>query len=310
MFQLPFEMGQALLGLFGYLIRDWHYIQMAISIPSAILISYYWIVPESPRWLLTVGRTEESIAVMQKMARHNRLPTYNIKENIINHLHSTPSTKQQGGNAFDLIRTREMRMRSLCMFVNWLSIGVNFFGVAQYMSQVGGDMFVNIALGGLVQIPGNFIVQLFLGRFGRKSTLIYSNILCGVSCLIITVIPTEPFWPTILLASLGMLGISMAFSVVYVYAGELFPTVVRNVGLGTASMFGRFGSMAAPFVAGLNTVEPWLPPLIFGLMPLIGTAACLRLPETLNNKLPDTIEEAEQLGRLDKPVTDSIARHK
>ncbi|GLV31844.1 uncharacterized protein CBL_07604 [Carabus blaptoides fortunei] len=301
LYQLPSDAGYSLLGLFGYLIRDWHYIQMAISIPSVILIAYYWIIPESPRWLLTVGRTEESIAVMQKIAGHNHLSTNNIKENITNHVENMPPSKQHGGNVFDLIRTKEMRIRSLCMFFNWLSTGMSFFGVAQYMTQMGGDIFVNIAIAGLVQIPGIFIVLLILGRVGRKSTLICTNVLCGVACLLITVIPTEPFWPTLVLVNLSMMGISMSFNILYVYSGELFPTVVRNMGMGSASMFSRVGSMVAPFVAELGTVQPWLPPLIFGLMPLISTAACFRLPETLNNKLPDTIEEAEQIGRLDKP---------
>lgn len=51
--------------------------------------------------------------------------------------------------------------------------------------------------------------------------------------------------------------------------------------------------MAAPFVASLVTVEPWIPPVIFGVTPLIGALLCLKLPETLDCKLPDTIEEAE-----------------
>ena len=51
--------------------------------------------------------------------------------------------------------------------------------------------------------------------------------------------------------------------------------------------------MVAPFVASLVTVEPWLPPVIFGVTPLIGALLCFKLPETLDCKLPDTVEEAE-----------------
>ena len=40
----------------AYFIRDWQPLQLAISIPSLLLLSYYWFIPESPRWLLSVNR--------------------------------------------------------------------------------------------------------------------------------------------------------------------------------------------------------------------------------------------------------------
>jgi hypothetical protein len=40
-----------------------------------------------------------------------------------------------------------------------------------------------------------------------------------------------------------------------------------------------------------------VPPLTFGVVPLIGTVLCLLLPETANAKLPDTLEEGENFGK-------------
>ena len=60
---------------------------------------------------------------------------------------------------------------------------------------------------------------------------------------------------------------------VYIYAGEIFPTVVRNSGVGLSSMGGRFGGMIAPQVAKL-ALPPiniiWMPSLIFGILTIIG----------------------------------------
>lgn len=33
---------------------------------------YYWLVPESPRWLLSVNRVESARRVIEKIARFNR----------------------------------------------------------------------------------------------------------------------------------------------------------------------------------------------------------------------------------------------
>jgi len=48
----------------------------------------------------------------------------------------------------------------------------------------------------------------------------------------------------------GKAFISIAYAVVYVFAPEVFPTEVRNVAMGTASMLSRIGSMAASYIGG------------------------------------------------------------
>lgn len=80
-------------------------------------------------------------------------------------------------------------------------------------------------------------------RFGRKKTLIFANCLAGVSLLIIAFVPPNESLIIVTLASIGIIGMSISFPTVYLYAGELFPTVVRNIGVGTASMIARMGSM-------------------------------------------------------------------
>lgn len=67
-----------------------------------------------------------------------------------------------------------------------------------------------------------------------------------VACML-----SEPEWPKVVLAALGIFGMSIAFPTVYLYSAELFPTVVRNVGVGTSSMCARFGSMVAPYITSL-----------------------------------------------------------
>ena len=44
--------------------------------------------------------------------------------------------------------------------------------------------------------------------------------------------------------------VTMGFSSIYVFTSELYPTEVRNVGVGVASMCARISGMAAPNVGG------------------------------------------------------------
>lgn len=54
---------------------------------------------------------------------------------------------------------------------------------------------------------------------------------------------------TLALAIVGKIGSAGAFGVVYVFSAELFPTVVRNAGMGASSCIARVGGMLAPYVA-------------------------------------------------------------
>lgn len=71
LYQAPFNIGHLVLVAIAYCLRDWHQIQLAVSVPTALLLAYYFILPESPRWLLAAGKTEESITVMEKIARYS-----------------------------------------------------------------------------------------------------------------------------------------------------------------------------------------------------------------------------------------------
>lgn len=118
-------------------------------------------------------------------------------------------------------------------------------------------------------------------------------------------IPDHPYWIKPALASLGISCSMISFSTVYIYAGEIFPTVVRNIGLGSSSTFARVGSMIAPFIANLSSDHSWVPPNIFGASMLVGALLCYMLPETLNCKLPESIEDVEE---FEKNVTKSNGR--
>jgi hypothetical protein len=52
------------------------------------------------------------------------------------------------GNILDLFRTPNMCRKTLCMFFIWVVCGLGFYGLAQYMGQIGGNIFINVAISG------------------------------------------------------------------------------------------------------------------------------------------------------------------
>lgn len=306
LYQIPFNLGHLTLALIGYFLRDWRYFQLAISIPSVILIAYYWVLPESPRWLLAVGKSDEAIRVMEKAAHHNGLPTAPIKDDVNTYMQKQEASQQQAGKMFDLVRTPNMRSKTFCISFNWIVCGLCFFGVAQFIGQLGGNIFINVALSAVIQVPGTLFSVWSMKSLGRRYTLMGANLVAGCACLLIALVPAHPAWIRAALGCLGMFGLSVSFPTVYIFSGELYPTVIRNIGVGTSSMCARIGSMLAPFVAGLAGYEPWIPPVIFGIVPLIGVILCYKLPETADCKLPETLHDAEMFGKKIKVHSNGI----
>ncbi|CAB0028581.1 unnamed protein product [Trichogramma brassicae] len=297
LFHLPFLLGFLMNPLVAYLTRTWTGFQMAVSIPPIFLLSYYWIVPESPRWLLAVGRREEATTILTKAAEKNRIPLSKVTAAIESHksqekLIDEPEKKY---NFTHLFLTPNMRLKTICVCVNWFVCGLCFFGLAQYIGRLNGNIFVNTAISAAVEFPGTLIILFLISRVSRLKILIGGNLVSGITLILIMIFDDPKV--QVGLACIGIAAMSISFPTVYLYSSEVFPTVVRNVGVGAGSIAARIGSMIAPFIATMNIVYPWLPPLIFGIGPIVGAGLCFLLPETMNFELPETIEDGENFGK-------------
>ncbi|XP_045449762.1 organic cation transporter protein-like [Melitaea cinxia] len=291
LYQIPFNLGHLTLPLFGYFLRNWNTFQLAISLPSILFLSYYFLLPESPRWLMTAGRVEDTLTILKRIAKRNGRPTENI-DSSIQKMAVDMNSVHEKASFFALFQTPRLRVRTLAICFNWFVCGFCFFGVSQYIGHVSGNIFSNVTISASILVPGTIISIYANQLLGRKITLMSSNCVTGLSCLLLAVVPTSTA-SHLTLGCIGLWGMSISFATVYLYAGELFPTVVRNSGVGLSSTVARVGSMVAPFVATLAHTSAWLPPLAFGVVPLIGSCLCIILPDTRGKKLPDTLEEGE-----------------
>ncbi|GFQ85422.1 organic cation transporter protein [Trichonephila clavata] len=96
---------------------------------------------------------------------------------------------------------------------------------------------------------------------------------------------------------LGKFCVTGSFGLLYLYTTELFPTVVRNVALGSCSMFARIGSILAPFVRELGkATHSSVPNVMFALLAISASLLTLMLPETKGQELPDSLQEGEDFG--------------
>lgn len=102
---------------------------------------------------------------------------------------SKGASTENKASFLDLFCTPNMRKKSLSIFFNWVVCGMGLFGMAQYIGHVGGNVFLNFALSGAIQVPGNFFSWWSMNALGRKMTLITSNAMAGIASLLLIVVP-------------------------------------------------------------------------------------------------------------------------
>ncbi|XP_047493496.1 organic cation transporter protein-like isoform X2 [Penaeus chinensis] len=316
MIEVPFALGEAMTGVLAIFIRDWRWLQVAVTAPAFLLLSYMWIMPESVRWLVSQGKRDVAVKIIKKAADVNgvEVPKHLLEDSntevpTVDGSLSVASSKAElvkedpgepepkvTKSVIDLLRTPNMRKRSFNLFYCWAVCTLVYYGLSSNSGNLGGNIFINFIATMLIEIPSYVFSFLVLDRMGRKGTLSFVLLLGGVACFVSGFIP-EDFGAVIVTLSLvGKFGIAAAFAIVYVYSAEIFPTEYRSVGIGACSMCARIGGIIAPFVASLaHTYKP-LPLLVFGSLSIVAGLLVVLLPETVGCELPQTIPESERFG--------------
>nr|KAG5711197.1 hypothetical protein BaRGS_004841 [Batillaria attramentaria] len=194
-----------------------------------------------------------------------------------------------------------------CISFWWSVVAMTYYGLSLNVDNLVGNVRVNFMLSNTVELVGYVIVWILLDRVGRKRLHFGLMLVCGVALLatifVVMYGSSDIAWLTTALAMVGKLCVSGAFSVIYLFTAELYPTVLRNFGMGCSSTIARVGSALSPYIADLGVYvggqfSKALPLIIFGAFAVTAGGLSLILPETLNRKLPDTIEDAVNFGRL------------
>lgn len=140
--------------------------QLWISLYPFFLVCYYWVLPESPRWLITADKVDKAIKILETAAKWNKLPRENIRSDVEKFAATKVIIKKRGFTT--LFATPNIRKNFLCISYNWFVCGCCFFGVAEYMGNIGGNFFVNVGFSAVVQIPGCLITIWAIDIFRRK----------------------------------------------------------------------------------------------------------------------------------------------
>ncbi|XP_042122112.2 solute carrier family 22 member 7 isoform X2 [Peromyscus maniculatus bairdii] len=287
--------GVLLLALVGYLIRSWRWLLLAVTLPCVPGIISIWWVPESARWLLTQGRVEEAQTYLFRCAALNGKPVGedSLSQEALNKVVALEGG-QQRPSYLDLFRTPRLRRISLCCMVVWFGVNFSYYGLILDVSGLGLTVYQVQLMFGAVELPAKITVYFLVRHVGRRLTeagmLLGAALTFGISLLVSS---ETKSWITALLV-LGKVFSEAAFTTAYLFTSELYPTVLRQTGLGLTALMGRLGASLAPLAALLDGVWLMLPKFAYGGIALLAACIALLLPETKAAQLPETIQDVEK----------------
>lgn len=246
---IAYSIGLVLLAGVVYFVRDWRYLSLAVSLPLLILFTCYFVLPESPRWLVAVGEYKKAAKIMKKIANVNGKV---LPENYDEILRSKMGKILQHGHRemygiSDLFKTKNMCNKTLIITFIWFANTSVYVGLSYYAPALGGDEIWNFFLAGAVELPTYIVLWPSMHCFGRRYILCASMIIGGVACLA-TFLSQHDKSITLVLYCIGKMGISSAFVVLPLAASELYPTVVRGLGMSFSSVIGMIGPIVIPII--------------------------------------------------------------
>ncbi|XP_045508786.1 carcinine transporter-like [Colias croceus] len=293
-----FTFAACLLPWIALAVADWKIYTLITSIPLVLSIFTPCVVPESARWLISQGRIEEALKIIQKCERVNnkKIPDEVLKEFRETATEIAIAEQDLKNYSFmDLFKTPRLRRHSILLLIIWMSIAMVFDGHVRNVGSLGLDMFVTFTIATATEFPADILLILTLDIVGRRWLAFGSMVISGLFSFAATTVPFG--LPSASLAIVGRFAVNISFNIGMQYAAELLPTVVRAQGLALIHITGYIATILVPYIVYMATIAKEIPLLILGTIGVAGGCLCLCLPESMGKDMPQTIQDGEQYGK-------------
>uniref|UniRef100_A0A8C6U2D3 Solute carrier family 22 member 7b, tandem duplicate 3 n=1 Tax=Neogobius melanostomus TaxID=47308 RepID=A0A8C6U2D3_9GOBI len=288
---LSWSFGSAVFALIAYFVTDWRWLTISVTSPVVLAIITWRWMPESARWLIANGKLKRAQKYLKKCAQMN-----NRKESI--HM-----VKPEVGNTLiiqdrtysylDLIQIPKLRnLASIFRFC----VAIAFYGISFNITGFGLNIYLTQFTYAMIEFPAKLCAYMLWDRIGRRPVQVFAQLLVALLQIFFSdmaVIRT-------VVAIIGKGCSSAAFGTLVLYSSELYPTVLRQNGMGYNSFMARLGVALAPLVLLLDDVWQELPQVVLCCMAVLGGIVARTLSETRNRFLPETIEDIEKKNKISK----------
>ena len=257
-------------------------------------------LPESPKWLYSKGKINESLEAIKYIAEINgkskEVETFvNLnKDNVFNNNigDKDENKENESNNSYNilsiLIKYPSQRLVIFILALTFFCASFCFYGIILSLENMKGDFFQNSILSFFGEMTAELLSGYLSGKFGRTIILKIGGIVGALGFLGNRLCPygLKPF-----LLLIAMMGYSSTFNVLYIYSPEIIPSSIRSTVCGAL----YFCGMVAPtFVPFFKTFIPGIFEYFFIIFGFLYSIVCMYLPETLGKEHKDEIPEEKK----------------
>lgn len=295
------------MALIAYLCHSWIEFGLCTTVPFVLLYSYLFIVPESPRWLLAQGRIDQTVKILARMARWQKVKIdLDELRNQISDLKDLPIIEKSDSLSDIDVAVMESdysikkffassNLRLKCFLITIIIVASNqlYYAVPFHMENFEANFYLAFLIQAAVETPSTFFNLLLLNRFGRIKPLSIFLFMSGMFCLMSW--PAERFgpWGPVTTAAVARFFVCIPMYICEQQGSELFPTVYRGTRQAVSHFFLSIVMLTNQYIIYSSHIWNVLPLLIMGGFTILTAFLALFLPETKNVSLPDSISEAE-----------------
>lgn len=280
----------------------WRYMFGSECIPAGLFTVLICLVPETPRYLVMVGREEKALAIL------TRINGYGVARRTISDIKNTMTEKSEKLFSFGF----------MCVFVGIMlsvfqqTVGIN--AVLYYAPRIFSDMgmsnpMMQTVIMGIVNISFTLVAVFTVERLGRKPLLVSGSIGMAIGAFGVALTFGNDALSTITMLSIMVYSASFMFSwgpICWVYMAELFPNTIRSSATAIAVAFQWIFNfiVSSTFVPMFNMhlikgddFGHWF---TYGLYGSICVAAAIFVWKLVPETKGKTLEEMTMLWRNDK----------
>ncbi|KAM8921858.1 solute carrier family 22 member 14 isoform 3-T3 [Lycaon pictus] len=180
-----FSMGVMFLTGLAYILPHWRLLFLVGGAPVFPLISYIWMLPESPRWLMLKGKLGAAKRVLCYAASVNEKT---IPLSLLDKL-QLPGKKVTKASVLDFYNNRHLRKVTLVMGCVWFTVGYSYFTMSLKLKDFGVNINLTQVVPGLMEVPARLCCIFLLELMGRKWSLILTLFQGSLMCLLILILP-------------------------------------------------------------------------------------------------------------------------
>ncbi|KAM3960157.1 carcinine transporter [Aphomia sociella] len=271
--------------------QDWRKLVLVTTLPMLLAFGTPWTIPESVRWLASVGKVNKATKVLKKFEKVNKrqIPKVLYNEFIVSS--NIKSTTDESMKA--LMQNAALRNSFIVLILVNTIIIIGFDAILRLSESIGENFFVTFALSSAVEIPALGIVILTLDRFGRRPVTAFTLLVSGIFSFVCAFFSRGT--AQMILAVTMRFFINMSMSAGLQIVPEMLPTPVRSTGSSLLHVILYMGTIFSSYIAFLGKLWQPLPLVTIGVLCLVGASIGLLLPETKGRSMPQTIAEGEKL---------------